>query len=196
MVRNLAILLFDDIEVMDFCGPFEVFSVTNELNDNIQLNVFTIAEHASPILTRNGLSVNPKYTIQNSPTPHIILVPGGQGSRRVMNNPLITSWLTNSFENLELMLSVCTGSIILAKTGLLDGLEATTHHDVIDLLKEVAPNTKIIPSRRFIDNGKVITSAGISAGIDMSLYVVSKLFGVDIARKTATYMEYNWQPEN
>jgi transcriptional regulator GlxA family with amidase domain len=194
-VRNLAILLFDDVEILDFCGPFEVFSVTNEINDNIQLNIFTIAEHDSPILTRNGLSVNPKYTIRNSPEPQILLVPGGQGSRKEMNNPLIISWLIKNFQKLELLLSVCTGSIILAKAGLLDGLVATTHHNVIDLLKEVAPNTEIIPSKRFIDNGKVIVSAGISAGIDMSLYVVSKLFGEDIARKTATYMEYDWQPE-
>ena len=194
-MRNLAILLFDDVEILDFCGPFEVFSVTNEINDNIQLNIFTIAEHDSPILTRNGLSVNPKYTIGNSPEPQILLVPGGQGSRKEMNNPLIISWLIKNFQKLELLLSVCTGSIILAKAGLLDGLMATTHHNVIDLLKEVAPNTEIISSKRFIDNGKVIVSAGISAGIDMSLYVVSKLFGEGIARKTATYMEYDWQPE-
>ena len=168
-MRNLAILIFDDVEVLDFCGPFEVFSVTNELNDDIQLNVFTVAENASTVNARNGLSVNPKYTLANSPEPQILLLPGGQGTRRLMNNPAVLSWLTARFQKLELLLSVCTGSLILAKAGLLDGLAATTHHEVVDLLRETAPKAEIDTSKRFIDNGKIIVSAGISAGIDMSL---------------------------
>ncbi len=94
---------------------------------------------------------------------------------------------------LELLLSVCTGSLILAKAGLLDGLAATTHHEVVACLRETAPKAEIDTSKRFIDKGKIIVSAGISAGIDMSLYVVSPLFGEPIARKTATYMEYDWR---
>ena len=193
ITRNLAIFLFDDVEVLDFCGPFEVFSVTNELNDDIHLNVFTIAEQASPVLTRNGLSVNPRYTLADSPDLQMLLLPGGQGTRKVMNSAAVLSWLTAQYQNLELLLSVCTGSLILAKAGLLDGLAATTHHEVVELLRETAPKASIDTSKRFIDNGKIIVSAGISAGIDMSLYVVSRLFGEPIARRTATYMEYDWR---
>jgi transcriptional regulator GlxA family with amidase domain len=193
MKRNLAILIFDDVEVLDFCGPFEVFSVTNELNDDIHLNVFTIAEQASPVLTRNGLSVNPRYTLADSPDIQMLLLPGGQGTRKVMNSASVLSWLTAEYEKLELLLSVCTGSLILAKAGLLDGLAATTHHEVVDLLRITAPKAEIDTSKRFIDNGKIIVAAGISAGIDMSLYVVSRLFGEPIARKTAAYMEYDWR---
>jgi transcriptional regulator GlxA family with amidase domain len=190
----LAILIFDDVEVLDFCGPFEVFSVTDEINDSIALNVFTVADRKPPILTRNGLSVNPDFALEECPAPHILLVPGGQGTRRVMKNESLLAWLKGQYAKLELLLSVCTGSLILAKAGLLDGLVATTHHQVIDLLKETAPRAVIDPSKRFIDNGKIIVSAGVSAGIDKSLHVVDRLFGEDIAKKTATYMEYDWRP--
>jgi transcriptional regulator GlxA family with amidase domain len=92
----------------------------------------------------------------------------------------------------ELLLTVCTGSLVLAKTGLLDGLKATTHHEVIPLLEETAPNTEVLPAERFIDNGSVIVSAGISAGIDMCLYLVARLHGEGVAGRTARYMEYSW----
>jgi transcriptional regulator GlxA family with amidase domain len=189
-MQNIAILIFDDVEVLDFCGPFEVFSVANRFVD--AFNVFTIAEK-SPVIARNGLSVNPHYRLADCPQPDILLVPGGQGTRAEMHNTALIESIARMAKTAELILSVCTGALLLAKAGLLEGLEATTHHGAIDLLRELAPNTTVHSDRRFVDNGRVICSAGITAGIDMSLHVVGKLLGVEVARQTTRQMEYPWR---
>jgi transcriptional regulator GlxA family with amidase domain len=189
--KNVAIYIFDNVEVLDFCGPFEVFSVTNQIHSLHPFNVYTVAEHDKPVIAVNNLSVNPRYTINNCPQPDILLIPGGDGSRKEMNNSTLINWIKELYENLELLLSVCTGALVLAKADLLDGLTATTHHSALDSLKKIAPHTKIIKNERFVDNGKIILSAGISAGIDMSFYVVEKLLGKEAAVATSKYMEYN-----
>ena len=158
--------------------------------------VYTVAEKSEPIMARNQLSVNPGYTIMDCPEPHILLVPGDYGTRREMYNTTLIDWIKGRSREVELVLSVCTGALLLAKAGLLEGLAATTHHGAIDLLKEVAPNTTIQEDKRIVDNGRIIVSAGISAGIDMSLYVISKLLGKELALKTAQYMEYDWKPQS
>ena len=191
--RKVAILIFDDVEVLDFCGPFEVFSVTGVLEPPPPFTVYTVAEARHPVTARNGLSVNPRHTLEDCPAPDILLIPGGLGTRREMHNRALTDWIARRAEKAELVLSVCTGALLLAQAGLLDGLEATTHHGAMDLLRETAPRTRISPEKRFIDNGQVIVSAGISAGIDMSLYVVARLLGENEALKTARYMEYDWR---
>src|SRR5436305_543756 len=117
--RNVAILIFDGVEVLDFCGPFEVFSVTGRHDTPVPFNVYTIAEKSGPVLARNGLSVNPKYTIHDCPEPRILLVPGGQGTRREMHNPVLIDWIKVQAPKAELLLSVCTGALLLAKAGLL-----------------------------------------------------------------------------
>jgi len=187
---NTAILIFDDVEVLDFTGPFEVFSVTNELNDYSLLNVYTVARVKSPVKARNGLSVNPDYSIGDAPQPDILIVPGGLGTRPALLQQDILSWIKRSAHNADKVLSVCTGALLLAKVGILDGLKATTHSSAFELLAEIAPNTEIVRGVRFVDNGKVITAAGISAGIDMSLYVIELLYGKETAQHTAAYMEY------
>ena len=192
MPRNLAILIFPDVEVLDFCGPFEVFSVANRFTSPAAFNVFTVAEKLGPILARNGLSINPRYRLDDCPTPDILLVPGGQGTRTEMHNAALVAWIKAQGERAQLTLSVCTGALLLAKAGLLDGLEAATHHGAIDLLRQVAPHTTVRPDLRFVDNGRVICSAGIAAGIDMSLHVVARLAGAELARQTAGQMEYPW----
>lgn len=189
-MRTLAILLFDDVEVLDFCGPFEVFSVANRFTDPPAFTVLTAAERAGPVVARGGLSVNPHYHLADCPRPDLLLVPGGQGTRREMHNAALIDWISRAAAGAELVLSVCTGSLLLAKAGLLDGLEATTHHASIDLLRETAPRATVHADRRFVDNGRVICSAGIAAGIDMSLYVVGRLLGAEVAAKTAARMEY------
>lgn len=191
--RTVAILIFDDVEVLDFCGPFEVFSITGVLEPPSPFFVYTVAENRNPVTARNGLSINPRHTLEDGPAPDILLIPGGLGTRREMHNRLLTDWIARRAEKAELVLSVCTGSLLLAQAGLLEGLEATTHHGAIDLLRETAPRTRISTEKRFIDNGKVIISGGISAGIDMSLYVVGRLLGEQEAWKTARYMEYDWR---
>lgn len=194
--RNVAILMFDDVEVLDFAGPFEVFSVTSELSKGEgPFAVSTVAVHPGAVNARNGLSVNPDCTISDCPPPDILIVPGGQGTRKLIDNSAVINWIKDSARTAELVLSVCTGSLLLAKAGLLEGLAATTHHQVLDLLRELAPNTTIIENQRFVDNGKIITSGGIAAGIDMSLHVVGKLLGTAQAEQTAEHMEYkigNW----
>ncbi len=191
--RNVAVFIFDEVEVLDFCGPFEVFSVTGKRNGSNPFNVYVVAEERRPISARNNLSVNPHYDFENCPSPDILLIPGGFGTRREMHNQKVLDWIRASFEETELLLSVCTGSLLLAKAGLLQGLTATTHHLALAELTEVAPQTTIDPSQRVVDNGKIITSAGISAGIDMSLQVVAKLLGKEQALETAAYMEYDWK---
>jgi transcriptional regulator GlxA family with amidase domain len=194
--RNVAILIFDDVELLDFAGPFEVFSVTGRQDGSSPFNVYTVAEKSDPITTRNQLSVNPQYTIDNCPQPDILLVPGGQGTRTEMNNPTLINWIKECSQKAELVLSVCTGALLLAKARLLEGLTATTHHNAIELLKELAPNSTIETNKRFVDNGRIILSAGIATGIDMSLYVVAKLLGKEQALETAQYMEYDWKPKS
>jgi transcriptional regulator GlxA family with amidase domain len=190
--RNLAILLFDDAEVLDFCGPFEVFSVANRFTDPAAFHVFTLAQRSGPVKARAGLSVNPLHSLENCPRPDILLVPGGQGTRAEMRNAPLIDWIRTAAERCELVLSVCTGSLLLAKAGLLDGQQTTTHHGALDLLRQLTPSATIRADRRYVDNGRIICSGGIAAGIDMSLYVVGKLLGEDIATKTAAHMEYPW----
>lgn len=194
MAHNVAILLFDDVEVLDFCGPFEVFSVTDAYNPVRPFNVYTVAEK-TPILARNALSVNPTYLLDDSscPEPDLIVVPGGRGTRQAMHNERLLTWIRTHAQRAQLTLSVCTGALMLACAGLLDGLAATTHHSAIEELRAVAPNTTILSDQRIVDNGTVIVSAGISAGIDMALHVVARLHGIETARQTAAYMEYDWR---
>jgi transcriptional regulator GlxA family with amidase domain len=190
--RTLALLLFDDVEVLDFAGPFEVFSVANRFTDPPAFTILTAAQRAGPVRARGGLSINPNCTLADCPPPGILLVPGGQGTRREMHNAIVVDWVRAATAGAELVLSVCTGALILAKAGLLDGREATTHHGTIDLLQEIAPHTTVLSDRRFVDAGRVVTSAGIAAGIDMSLDVVGRLLGDEVARRTADQMEYPW----
>jgi transcriptional regulator GlxA family with amidase domain len=189
-LRTLAILLFDDVEALDFCGPFEVFSVANRFTDPPAFNVLTVTERASPVVTRGGLSVNPQHRLSDCPQPDVLLLPGGQGTRREMHNPALLDWIKEASVKAELVLSVCTGALLLAKAGLLDGLEATTHHGAIDLLRQTAPRTMVHADRRFVDNGRVVCSAGIAAGIDASLHVVGRLLGQEVAQKTSKQIEY------
>jgi transcriptional regulator GlxA family with amidase domain len=178
------------VEVLDFCGPFEVFSVANRFTDPLVFNLLTVAEKAGPVVTRGGLSVNPHHRLADCPQPDLLLVPGGQGTRKLMRNPALIDWIRQASEKTELVMSVCTGAPLLAKAGLLDGLEATTHHGAIDLLRQTAPKATVHAGRRFVDNGRVVCSAGIAAGIDMSLHVVGRLISEEIANKTAWQMEY------
>ena len=189
--RNVGIVVFDGVEVLDFAGPYEVFSVAGEVIDPGAFNVYLIAESANTIAGRNDFRVEPHHTFADCPEPHIFLVPGGPGTRIEENRPEMVDWVSARAEAAELVLSVCTGARILAKAGLLDGLEATPHWVSIDELKEMAPAATVHDNRRFVDNGKVVTSAGVSAGIDMSLHIVARLCGEKAATETAHFMEYD-----
>jgi transcriptional regulator GlxA family with amidase domain len=190
MKKNIAIFLFDDVEVLDFAGPFEVFAVTDELRGYDTFNVFTFAENIGTIRARNGLKIVPHFARENCPAPHILVVPGGAGTRPLLHKPALLEWLRLKSRHAELTMSVCTGALVLAKAGLLEGLRATTHHECFNLLRETAPDIEVVETERFIDNGRILTAAGISAGIDGSLHVVERLLGREAAENTARYMEY------
>jgi transcriptional regulator GlxA family with amidase domain len=191
-VRHVAIAIFDDVEVLDFCGPFEVFAVCGRRSGIAPFEVHTIAESVRPILARHRLSVNPTFAFDSPDAPRadIVLVPGGFGTRREMKNPAMLEWVRRATSEAELVLSVCTGALILGAAGLLDGREATTHFGAYEELRTVAPRCRVRTDMRYVDTGRLITSAGVSAGIDMALHVVARLLGDDVAQETARYMEY------
>jgi transcriptional regulator GlxA family with amidase domain len=194
--RNVGILIFHEVEVLDFCGPFEVFATTSFPDADRQdleakpFNVFTIAEKSDLVKCRGGLLVQPHYTIENHPPLDILLVPGGWGTRREAQNAVLLDWIALQDKSTELTTSVCTGAFLLAERGLLDNLSATTHWASLDRLQAGYPSVNVQRGLRYVDNGRVITSAGVSAGIDMSLHIVARLLGESTARETAKQMEY------
>ncbi|MBF0376256.1 MAG: DJ-1/PfpI family protein [Desulfamplus sp.] len=187
---NVGIFLFNEVEVLDFAGPFEVFSVTSELSEYSLLKVFTISRDGKMVTAVNGLKVLPDYSFDLHPQIDILVIPGGVGSKKEIEDKETLEWVKKNYLTSQITFSVCSGARILGKLGLLDGLKSITHHEVISHLKEIAPLTIIDVDSRYIDNGKIMTSAGISAGIDLSLHIVRKLFGTEIERKTIEYMEY------
>lgn len=193
---NVGILIFDDVEVLDFCGPFEVFSVTAQLNatasDRRPFAVFTIAQTDRIVKARGGLQVQPHFTLENHPPIDILVVPGGWGTRREVDNPVILDWLRKVSGETQLNTSVCTGAFLLAKVGLLIEKRATTHWASISRMRQDFPQTSVIENTRWVDEGNIISSAGISAGIDMSLHVVERVLGREVAENTARQMEYDW----
>ena len=192
MRLNVAIFIINEVEVLDFAGPFEVFAVTDSLNQNILFNTYTVGEMPGVVYARNGLKVVPNHTFESAPTPDIIIIQGGFGTRPLLNRPVIIEWIRKQSRAALHTVSVCTGSLVLAKAGLLDGLPATTHYLQLGLLRELAPTAVVHSDRRFLDNGQLLTSAGISAGLDVSLHLVARLCGKEVAEKTAAHMEYHW----
>jgi transcriptional regulator GlxA family with amidase domain len=202
-VRQVGILIFDGVEVLDFCGPFEVFSVARlpeEHADERRLfAVRTIAEERRLIRCTGDLLVEPHLAIDDgdADTPFdILVVPGGRGTRRERLNARLLDWIAAQDRRTELTTSVCTGAFLLAERGILDGRRATTHWASVDWMREQYPAVTMLADARYVDEGRVITSAGISAGIDMALHVVARLHGPEAARWTARRMEYEWRTED
>ena len=193
MARTVGILIFDGVEILDFCGPYEVFSVAGTRAENDDLTVCTVASRRVAVRTANGLVVQPDYAFDDCPEIDLLVVPGGQGTRALLSDASALSWISRTCETAEIVLSVCTGALLLGKLGLLDGLDATTHYGSFQLLREIAPSVKVREDARYVDNGKFVVAAGVAAGIDASFYVVSRLFGEDAARRTAKHIEYPWE---
>ncbi|MEM9305485.1 MAG: DJ-1/PfpI family protein [Pseudomonadota bacterium] len=200
MSWTLGIFIFDDVEVLDFCGPFEVFSVTRldaakRMETSSPFDVRLIAATADPISTRGGMRVTPDHSIADCPDLDILLVPGGVGTRPLIDDEPTIDWLRTVGGEVELLTSVCTGSLLLAAAGHLTGRPATTHWMALDLMAERFPDVTVVRDRHFVIDGAIATSAGISAGIDLSLRLVSQLCGEAAGRETARYMEYPY-PES
>lgn len=183
---NVALLIWNEVELLDFAGPSQVFTSAGEGD---AFHVYTVAEYARPIISQDFLSINPEYTLNNAPPPDIVVVPGG-GVSYITYRSTVLDWLREAAAQAQVVLSVCTGAFVLASAGLLDGLHATTWYAAIDDLRQAAPGTVVHDDRRYVDNGKIITAAGVSAGIDAALYIVSRLQGERVARSAARYMEY------
>ncbi|QHW01339.1 DJ-1/PfpI family protein [Spirosoma endbachense] len=187
--RNVAIFIHNGVEILDFAGPSEVFASTEGFN------VYTVSLSKEPIISQGFIKITPTYSLTDCPKPDIVVLPGGNTGPFIENKALI-DWIKNSATQAEVMLSVCTGAGLLAKAGLLDGKQATTFHSYIEPLQRATPKAEILRNTRFVDNGQIITTAGVSAGIDGALHVVAKLKGQAVAIQTARYMEYDkWKPE-
>ena len=193
--RRVGIMLFNDIEVLDFCGPFEVFSVARldearRRDEPSPFEVVLVAETLAPVTTAGGMRVLPAAAFAHCPPLDLLLVPGGMGTRREMLNEAVLRFVRGQAAGAELVASVCTGALILGKAGLLAGLRATTHWRSLDLLRELCPDVQVDGASQVVDQGRVMTSAGIAAGIDLALMIVRRWHGEAIARAAARHMEY------
>lgn len=195
MPIQVAIYLYDDVEVLDFAGPFEVFNTAARVHarqnpDQPQLfEVFTLADRLRMVRARGGLQVYPAYALAEHPPIDVLVVPGGIHVPE-MERPEVITWIQRTSAQAQITASVCTGAFLLGKAGLLRGKRATTHWEDFPDLQRMFPDTVVEPDERWVDEGKVITSGGISAGIDMSLHLVTRLAGQSLAEKTARQMEY------
>lgn len=190
---NVGILLFNEVEVLDFAGPFEVFSIASYSNcQQKPFTVKTVAQTSDLISARNGLKVQPDFDFNNSPSFDILIIPGGYGAEEIeIHNEILKNWIKIRAEECDIIASVCTGSFLLAETGLLDGKRATTHWLDIDRLESDYKEIKVQRGVKYVDESNIITSGGISAGIDMSFYLLNRLVGKEIAIATAKRMEYD-----
>lgn len=199
---TVGILIFDQVEVLDVAGPFEVFSITRLNEERRQeessspFRILLVSEKLCPVLAIGGLRFTPDVTIDNCPELDLLIVPGGLGTRTEVKNVNLLKWIANRASKNMLTASVCTGSSLLGKAGLLDGREATTHWRAFDFLSQSAPNAYIREDVRFTLSDPIFTSAGISAGIDMALLIVSHFFGSKIGQATARQMEYPYPRSN
>ena len=189
--RTVGIVIFKNAEVLDFAGPFEVFSVSSQIHNNALFNVSTVAKTKEPIVAMNGLSVNPDYSYSNAPSFDILIISGGMGASLVVKDEGALQWINKAVEKSELTMSICTGAAILGKIGLLEAKPYCTHNTVYPFIEKMVPSGKPQKNKRFIQtDDKIYTSAGISAGIDLSFHVVEQLHGKEVAKNTASYMEY------
>src|SRR5947207_4007312 len=185
---SVAVLLFDGAEVIDYSGPWEVFGEAG-------FKVYGVAEKREPIHATFGQKIMPDYTFADSPAADILLVPGG-GVSQALENPQLIKWVQTNAQASTHVMSVCTGAFILSKAGLLDGLSATTIQHAIDKLQKASPKTRVVHDQRYVDNGKIITTAGLSSGIDGAFHLVAKMNGEGEAQAIALGMEYQWDPHS
>ncbi len=191
MKKRIGIFIYDDAEVLDFAGPFEVFSVTSQLEDHSLAEVFTVAPTQEITTAVNGLKIMPDYSIHHHPPIDILIISGGQGSKVVMNESKVIEWLIRAQASATITLSICSGARFLAKANLLDHRPFCTHHEVYEHVMQLAPTAIPCYDQRFIQTSETIyTSGGISAGIDLSFFIVEKMWGASRAHATASYMEY------
>ena len=194
---NVGIFIFDRVEVLDFAGPFEVFSRvrlvggidSRRSDESAPFFVFTVGRSRAAIQTTGDLEVVPRYSFADAPKIDLLVIPGGFGTRALLEDREVLHWIRGAATGSRLVTSVCTGALLLAKVGLLDGCRATTHWGALDVLQTLGKGIVVERESRVVEDG-VISSAGVASGIDMSFQVVEKLFGQTVADETAKYIEY------
>jgi putative intracellular protease/amidase len=197
MSITTAILVFDDVQIIDYTGPFEALGRRGP--------TFLVAE-TPELVTNMGMKVTANYTFADAPAPDVLVIPGGgsSGERQTrrygvgvaIERPAVIDWIRRTAEQAQFVLSVCNGAFLAQRAGLLDGLTATTTAGYIDYLARIAPSTKVVRDQRVVDNGKVVVTGGLSAGIDGALRIIEKAEGFGTAVETALQMEYDWRPND
>lgn len=193
MALNVGIYLYDNAEVLDFSGPFEVFSTANRLAAEPSFNVFLVGETGAAINARGGFQVNPAYSFTNHSSIDVLIVVGGVHTQELLK-PNVINWIGKVALQAKLIASVCTGVFLLAKASVIQNETVTTHWEDIADLRRDFPSLDVKENTPWVDQGRIVTSAGISAGIGMSLHLVSRLHSMALAEKTARQMEFDWQP--
>jgi transcriptional regulator GlxA family with amidase domain len=189
---TVGIVLFPDAEELDWAGPWEVFTMAAMGRDDWQ--VVTVAQSLDPVRCAKGLRVLPDHSFADCPALDLVLVPGGQGTRKEIDNPVLTEWLAKTAEGCQWVTSVCTGSLLLHGAGLVRGKRITTHWGYVETLRERATDAEVLEKVRYVRDGRVVTAAGVSAGIDMALWLVGQIVSVEHARQTQRFMEYDPAP--
>lgn len=192
---NIGILLYEYVEELDFCGPFEVLKsaafMRSQREQKPDWQVFTVAEEATILKTSGELLVKPHYGFHEHPHIDLLLIPGGATNLQ-LRKPAVIEWVRKVTQQTQINTSVCTGAFLLGAVGLLDGHDVTTHWGALDSLAKSFPGARVRREVRWVDEGSLVTAAGISAGIDMSLHLVERLAGLELAEEVAHYMEYQW----
>ena len=197
-VNTIGILLFDGAEELDFVGPFEVFTMLSatakKRNESVENNVVLISQDGEDITAAKGMRIGVEYSIQNAPKLDVLCIPGGSGTRTQIHNKELVDWVAKTATTCTWVTSVCTGSFILAAAGLTDGKNITTHWAATEEFFELGLKGNMHKNVRYVNDGNLVTSAGVSAGIDMALWLTGQMYSIDLARATQRAMEYDPAP--
>ncbi|WP_437669934.1 DJ-1/PfpI family protein [Sorangium sp. So ce131] len=197
-MTTVGIYIFDDAEILDVAGPYEVFATASRMHERDNpaagplFSVFMVGRTRSPVRARAGFILTPDHQLSDAPPIDVLIIPGGVVAAELERADLI-DWIARSAPKTRITASVCTGAFLLAKAGLLDGKTATTHWEDIDDLQRLFPSVKVVGDVRWVDEGSIVSSGGIAAGIDMSLHLVERLETSELARRTARQMDFDWR---
>jgi transcriptional regulator GlxA family with amidase domain len=191
---NIGVFVFEGAEELDYAGPWEVLAAWASGFPDDGVEVFTLAPEEGPVTSAKGLTVVPDYSWESAPPIDVLVYPGGAGNRAHLNNPAVAEWLRGVAATAEIVASVCTGALVLADVGFLDGRPATTHWQYLDVLRDLGDDIDVRAGDRFVDDGDIITAAGVSAGIDMALHLIARLHSVERAREVRRYIQYDPAP--
>ena len=194
MTTHIGVFIFEGAEELDWVGPWEVLSAWAHQHPDDDIEVFTVAQNEEVITCAKGLRAVPHFSWESAPSIDVLVYPGGRGTRPQLNDDVVLGWVRQTAETAQLMTSVCTGSLVYAAAGLLDSRPATTHWGSLDRLAELGSGIEVRPDDRFVDDGAVITAAGVSAGIDMALHLVARLHSTERAREVRRYIQYDPAP--